>query len=392
MKRMCSKVISFSLHPKGTFSNVSMKLSSAVRALVVILTFSLLITLSVYKYLESAPSTYLSIRPAQELSNVSHPASNSTQLINPLLSKRCRNAIFDHDRKEMNSEIINFQNGHCPEFTGFYSREAMDALSIKQCPSTHGPVRSHQLLLQWIQLTDEKKASLSEREREEAYKEWFKSFPIYYMIPKGGSSSIFSLLKLTNKYGEFGQIFHENLRYQAPKWNDCSFTFVRNPIDRLLSGYYTLNVKIWRSLDGGFEHWSNETLANRLHRIWNFIKIKGEPLRFQTFVNELVSEPNNFTNSPHHDHVMSISHLLSRHLGYSDPQLNGNLHFVGKVENFTNDMASLMKKCDYFDENDLNLLLEDKRASHQMKSWGWGSPSSGKMNGKNTKIGLNGWD
>ena len=99
---------------------------------------------------------------------------------------------------------------------------------------------------------------------------------------------------------------------------------------------------------------------------WRFIHIHGEPERFRTFVDEMVSAPHRFTKTGLHDHVMSATSIFQQHLGTEDT----DLRFIGKVENFEEDMAALKKVCsDYFEPND-NML------THQMPGYGWSQPSS----------------
>eukprot|EP00494_Astrolonche_serrata_P001693 UN01699 len=85
---------------------------------------------------------------------------------------------------------------------------------------------------------------------------------------------------------------------------DCGFTFVRNPIERLISGYYTNNVFVWRKT-GDFE----SQVINKKIGKWTYIGVKGEPQRFRTFVNNLIQNPSNADI-----HVVSQSSHLSKYL------------------------------------------------------------------------------
>ncbi|ETO23093.1 hypothetical protein RFI_14092 [Reticulomyxa filosa] len=84
---------------------------------------------------------------------------------------------------------------------------------------------------------------------------FFYSFFFLNLHSKGkcATSSVVSMLNMhNNKPGKewFAKSFHINrfsritsIKYEA----DCSFTFVRDPLSRLVSAYYTINLFLWRN-------------------------------------------------------------------------------------------------------------------------------------------------
>merc|ERR1712228_1158364 len=85
----------------------------------------------------------------------------------------------------------------------------------------------------------------------------------YYHIEKSGSSSIGS--GILNQFNFSNSYFSENLISSTK----CGFTFVRHPIFRFLSAYYTVNRLIYfHNLPGAFKQkyqhfalfpWYNQT-------------------------------------------------------------------------------------------------------------------------------------
>ena len=306
---------------------------------------------------------------------------NINNSINPLIiNPKCRNAIIEIENIDLfdkkNENIIK-TSLNCDEFNGgIYTREGIDAFNKSLCSWRGNLVRSHQLVINQLNFDKETNFKLLQDsiKNNETIKKWIKEFPIYYMLPKGGSSSIWKILKSTNKYEKYGQITQSQIHQNAIFGSKCSFIFVRSPIDRVLSGYYTLNAKLWRSMESNFNNYYNETFRKQRQNFpnWTFI-IKEEPLRFETFINELIESPKKFTDSMHHNHITSTTEIFQKHLGnkYTD------LHFIGKVENFTNDFKNLMKKCsNYFNfETDVKILKKEY-LSHQMRGFGWAFPKS----------------
>ena len=72
-----------------------------------------------------------------------------------------------------------------------------------------------------------------------------------------------------------------------------------------------------------------------------------------------------------HNHIVTAAEAYHQHLATAKT----NLHFIGKVENFAEDMERLMNQCsDYFDvEQDARKL--HKQISHQMTGFGWYLPA-----------------
>merc|ERR1719283_754085 len=73
-------------------------------------------------------------------------------------------------------------------------------------------------------------------------KEYIQTLPEdvhYYHVEKSGSSSMGGTL---NKFGKFNRSY---LSENVVAHSDCGFTFVREPISRFISGYYTVNKLIF---------------------------------------------------------------------------------------------------------------------------------------------------
>eukprot|EP01084_Bolivina_argentea_P165061 286849_1 len=73
-------------------------------------------------------------------------------------------------------------------------------------------------------------------------------------------------------------VMSENTRTHA----QCGFTFVREPVDRFISGYYTVNRLIYgHNIDpkkGKYQH----------EQVFSWWNVSGEPARITAFVNDLV--------------------------------------------------------------------------------------------------------
>lgn len=144
---------------------------------------------------------------------------------------------------------------------------------------------------------------------------------IYLNNEKAGSSTIGRRLKksaeLAHEYHEKHNTSIRNDYYYKTRFSyqntvlyarKCVFTFVRNPIDRLISGYYTINQLIFGSV-----YYKNKLdIVNALgnHDI-HFYGIIGEPKRFTTFVEELVTKEWVFLQVNPLWHVSTQSGLLT---------------------------------------------------------------------------------
>jgi len=293
-------------------------------------------------------SESLESRPPTEQKQQRRATEERTASVNPLLRDQCRNAVIEHDRIQITADIA--QNAAlCPEFNGLFTRESLAAYKQSECAWKGQTVRSHSKVIEHFK----NGGDLNQLSADE---QWLSEFPIYLMLPKGSSSSIWSALQRNNHFAEEGDLAASSIEQNAIRGSKCLFTFTRSPISRVLSGYYTINAWIWRDHNGTFEN---------VDASWDFVRIHGEPERFRTFVDELVSQPHRFTVSQYNDHVMSATTIFQQHLGTEDTELR----FLGKVEHFEEDMARLKEICSYFE-------AEDQMVAHQMRGFGWAAPSS----------------
>lgn len=177
-----------------------------------------------------------------------------------------------------------------------------------------------------------------------------------------------------------GQIGHALIERPYIR-TECGFAFVRDPMERLISGYYTANALLWRHFGGTFV---KENITDmKSYKAWKYVSMEGEPQRFQSFANELISMPHRFTRYHQNDHVSSQSDFLSYFLPHSD------IHFIGRVENFNEHWQIFSKGtgvsvgCNrYFTEARENSATQNTarklkhKSAHEMPSFGWGKPSS----------------
>ena len=135
---------------------------------------------------------------------------------------------------------------------------------------------------------------------------------IFISIPKTGTISVRQSLGLNARYNHMPAKKIMN-KIGSEKWNSCySFTFVRNPYDRLVSWYFfhrdTQNIDLYKQynfkqwlFEGCPNHWTQKTGAETL-----------KPLSL-------------------HDYLL-------------DEEDNLMVDFVGRVENINRDFKSLMKE------------------------------------------------
>eukprot|EP01084_Bolivina_argentea_P015967 29908_1 len=146
----------------------------------------------------------------------------------------------------------------------------------------------------------------------------------YYHIEKSGSSSMGGTL---NKFGGFNRTYlSENVISHV----DCGFTFVREPISRFISGYYTVNKLI-------FHHNKYAKKRYPIPDIFPFWNITGEPYRVLEFIKNLVQFRYEFLVRSPLEHIMSQASVLSV------AQLD--IHFVGRLKKFKAHLDRVIDHC-----------------------------------------------
>eukprot|EP01084_Bolivina_argentea_P015959 29898_1 len=163
----------------------------------------------------------------------------------------------------------------------------------------------------------------------------------FYHIEKSGSSSIAGMLHVYNfntSYTSENALFH----------CQCGFTFVRDPISRFVSGYYTINKLIYwfhHHLPRIGKKGANMDKVPRLFSFWN---ITGEPQRMMEFVNNIYDSSFEFTKITPLEHMMTQSGLL----GVS----SADIHYIGRVSDLMEHLDVIKNKCAIRTDN--KFLLE----------------------------------
>ena len=214
--------------------------------------------------------------------------TTSTNVItdNPLNNKQCQNAILDLEDIDID-KLIKAHSPHIPCTKhqiwrpSIWTREGVGSLINRKCYRPHTPIRTTNDYNDIIKTN----ASLLAKQKK-------KSVPVYYHMPKCASSSTASMLA---DHFDFKQQWVDGPdTNHAPVHTQCGFTFVRNPIERFISGYYTINNMLYRELkdENGRKTFSNHT--NEKYKDYKFIRVIGEPQRFETYIEEMFADPYHF--------------------------------------------------------------------------------------------------
>lgn len=110
------------------------------------------------------------------------------------------------DENLMALKSFNLQD--CKEFQGIFTRENVDRfIRSSKCLWVKSAIRSHSLLLNYwrgIHTIKNITTDLEAYKKAHNYSEWFNYYPIYYMVPKCGSSSVFNMMKYLNMFRKQG--------------------------------------------------------------------------------------------------------------------------------------------------------------------------------------------
>eukprot|EP01084_Bolivina_argentea_P055237 101272_1 len=305
------------------------------------------------------------------------------QYDNPFKLKKCRNAISDKHGITHN-KILN-KTAKCREFSGVLTIENAQRIINGSgsgkvlCPyDQRSAIRTHQLMINKVVF----------KNRIDKNMTWLTDiYPIYFMIAKSGSTSIFGYLQQYNRYfgyDKYGHIGHKiavNEKINVIQ-SYCSFTFVREPVQRFISGYYTINALLWIKLKENFINIRNDTFIRfelpfsdrKRHRRVHFATVKGEPQRLKMFLKELQKNPYSFTRLWQIDHIQSQSEILSVYFGW----LKSKLHFIGKQERIKEHWSELVGICNGFFQNNSKVIFDEKKKNKkkQLVGFGWKNPDS----------------
>jgi len=147
-------------------------------------------------------------------------------------------------------------------------------------------------------------------------------------IVKCGTSTVQEMLN-KQKHPQFDRSFFINDGNQPCDHMvlsaDCAFSFVRDPLHRLISAYFTINLMMKR-----------EDAFQSVKQKWIFWKVSSEPERFRTFIHEMMGRTNEFMALQPLQHIVTMSGAMSSWLGTDIP-------FIGRVEQFSDHWQLLLK-------------------------------------------------
>eukprot|EP01084_Bolivina_argentea_P197399 338300_1 len=127
----------------------------------------------------------------------------------------------------------------------------------------------------------------------------------------------------------------------------CAFSIVRDPLTRLISAYYTINLMEYH------RYLKNETKVAKF-RFWN---IHSEPERFQAFVDDLLENPYEFVRHKKLNHVTSQTQILSL--------APVNFKYILKFKHFKHQLKLLTTTSQFCGET-----LNVSNIGHRMNSFG----------------------
>ncbi len=168
---------------------------------------------------------------------------------------------------------------------------------------------------------------------------------LYYEVPKSASSSIKTMLFSIENESRYNQDYQRYIptiewqkKFPAMKvnWEDIiyspflKFAFLRNPYERLASGYFNTG--------------------------WHYV---NEGISFEEFIasipEKLKSPPSDMINI----HYQPFTYFV--------PKINGKLHidFIGKVENFNEDIKVILDACNVVGDFEIPKINKSKKPSYQ---------------------------
>ena len=261
---------------------------------------------------------------------------------NPLRLKKCQNAIrstINENIRNKFPKLFEYKNTHW-----FESRESLSAKLIH-----------YSNIDETIKKYNDLRSKIQHSVRNGYNND--KSTTYFHIEKSASSSTQTHLQRQTHPYNFTGNFVKNNQKYKS----NCSFTFVRNPLTRFISGYYTVNRLFYDTLykkiniQEGTPNWESAMLIKRKFK---FLNVIGEPERFRAFVNDLSTFQWVFVSGYRHlQHIMSQTGILTisniMNLGHNIS--NNNIFFIGKVEEYNKHWNILSTICD-----DIQILNKDK--------------------------------
>eukprot|EP01084_Bolivina_argentea_P247205 413617_1 len=262
---------------------------------------------------------------------------------NPLNNKQCQNALINKENinkkqllqlhvnkiecakpKRKTGMDRNINNKWIPYI---WTREFISALSSDTCFEPKTPVRTAK---DFFILND-------------------NNIPVFYHIPKCASSSTAAMT---------GELFNFSIHWRAgpdkmhePIHTKCGFAFIRDPIQRFISAYYTINKKIYREMKHEFISGADRIPERFINKL-NFLTIMEEPKRFETFMNDLFKQPHFWGVNDPLKHISSQIYFLSN-------WYTSDINFFGRVEHYPKHWKILMNYngCEWFQKYDINVNI-----------------------------------
>eukprot|EP01084_Bolivina_argentea_P006479 12296_1 len=274
---------------------------------------------------------------------------------NPLLIDECKNAVINQIPNKMLKYFPDLLTNIHPHW--FVSRESYSALFSHNHHEQHYKTHS-------------KRKKMRYHSKTKVQTPIVKGFnnthtTSYFNIEKSASSTTTTYLKRQKGDLEFEQTIISSGQLVI---SNCSFTFVRDPLQRFVSAYYTVNRLMWDVENHPEKVEDHKHIANLRH-LFKFLSVKGEPERFRAFVDDLsIFESVFIFGSRHLQHIMSQSAILSlpnlSQIGnniewfiHPNSGNNENRFFIGKVEQYEKHWKKLMEVCEDITMYNNNLQL-----------------------------------
>ena len=280
---------------------------------------------------------------------------------NPMDNPECQNAILELEDIDID-KLIESHSKHIPCThkqnwrPTIWTREGVGSLINHHCYRPHTPIRTTNDYNNIIQ----DGLSLSKKENG-------IDVPVYYHMPKCASSSTAGML---SDHFDFKQQWYDGPpSNHETVYTQCGFTFVRNPIERFISGYYTINNMLWRECldDNGVKTFTNHTVQK--YKEYDFIGIIGEPQRFEAYIDTMFTDPYHFGKVLPFRHTGSQMFFMSTWHG-------SDIHFWGRVEKYEDHFNQLMEfeNCKWFKEN-MKQETEKIEVPNSMYHYGFYGPT-----------------
>ena len=284
---------------------------------------------------------------------------------NPLNHPECQNALIDKEninKEELLSKHLNKIKCEAPKnrnkmydrsdnkkwLPKIWSREFISALTSNNCYEPRTPIRT-----------------VSEFYDDKLYSNEDNSIPVFYHIPKCGSSSTAAMTSELFNFSIHWRPGPENMHETI--YTKCGFAFIRDPIQRFISAYYTINKKIYREMKHEFIS-APDRIPDRFKGRLNFLMIMGEPQRFEAFMKDLFREPDWWGIEDPLKHIASQTYFLSNWYG-------SDINFFGRVEHYGDHWKLLMNYpgCEWFKNLYIDhpeIDLENYQVSHALFHYG----------------------